>query len=63
MFFSKNGRKKSSKSFSDLLLICAAMIGGGYSVFQEIRLTVKVELEQAFFLQFDFCIKGLLFPF
>ena len=30
--FRRNGRKKSSKPFSDLLLLCAAVMGGGYSV-------------------------------
>jgi len=30
--FRRKGRKKSSKPFSDLLLLCAAVMGGGYSV-------------------------------
>lgn len=28
----EKGAKKSSKPFSDLLLLCAAVMGGGYSV-------------------------------
>ena len=33
--FRRNGRKKSSKPFSDLLLVCAAVMSGGYLVFND----------------------------
>ena len=46
--FRRNGRKKSSKPFSDLLLVCAAVMGGGYSVVSGGDTRLKRNLNNAF---------------
>ena len=44
----ENRRKKSSKPFSDLLLVCAAVMGGGYSVVSGGDTRLKRNLNNAF---------------